>query len=244
MLAEYNQLLASYNPANPKSYYSLSHTTPPPPPPSPSDLLVVTRLFQSVIGLCIASGMVQSILTVDLVFDHGVLHPLESLGVAVRRDLSVDASFAYYVSILNSRYMTFMTLLAMFTVIIAGYQSFVGSQAVDHQFGGKGPYRVGWRFKILFWEYLLMVGLYLVFIIPKYLRFFDELDPNGQVLYRASIFDGWKTVLITRYLITMVNVNICFSLYRLIPVVIQIAYYKNRTGVTIDFSKFHRIKAE
>ena len=69
-----------------------------------------------------------------------------------RRPDAIPAAYAYYVSILNSRFMSLKTISAMIAVMRGAYLAYVGSTALDLEQNSKGKFRLGPRFvSIWFW---------------------------------------------------------------------------------------------
>jgi hypothetical protein len=203
------------------------------PPPS---LQRILPHFHSIIALCVSSGMIQSILSVDLVFDYSV--------ALYDTDESKREAFTYYFNILNSNFISLKTLTAMFTVLYGSYMAYSGTTKLD-KFAHQGTgLRVVSHFKLIFLLYSLMVMLYLGVIVPKYVQFMLRFHPAG-ITYDEQMFQGWRLVFATRLVLSGINISIVILALRLLPKLMINLYFrfkkqpgKSGTEVEKDMTMF------
>jgi len=125
-------------------------------PDFPRELYGVLPHFHSIIALCVAGGLIQCVLTIDMIFDWQVaLDPSD--------ETAKMRCFTYYHTILNSLFVPMKTTIVVFVVSFGSFQAFRGSYSLDAQATPKTGIRVSTSFHIIMVLYMFMiVSIYLL----------------------------------------------------------------------------------
>ena len=166
-----------------------------------NELMDVLPHFHAIVAMCVAGGLIQCVLTIDMVFDWGVaLNPTD--------EEAKLRCFHYYYQILNSVFVPVKATVVTLVVIVGSWHAYQGGHSLDAKVAKKTGIKVSTSFHFVLILYSVMISLYGIFVVPKYSRFVEALHPGLEYnSVRNTIFEGWLVVLIVRFFLMFLNLS-------------------------------------
>lgn len=161
--------------------------------------------------LLICGGFIQGFITMDFAFDLKLY----------REDYSIEsgeAAFKYYTTILNNRLVNFMTFMALVGTHLCAFYGWTFNIITRT----KAETDMSLAFRNIFFQYCTGSVIYISFVIPRYIIFISDFRDvtNQELTFCLSMVKDWGLVIIGRVLMSMLNINVMISLFKLLKLLI------------------------